>query len=168
MTRNIVLIGMPHSGKSTIGRLLAQRLGRDLIDTDAEIAARAGMPVREIFRMHGEPYFRELEAQAIQEAAQAADGRIISTGGGAVLRADNIAALRRTGLLLFLDRPLDDLLPSDDRPAADSEEKLKALYRVRYPLYLSAADCRVPVTGTPEDVLSAVLACFERSERGAS
>ena len=168
MTRNIVLIGMPCSGKTTIGRMLAERLNRRLIDTDDEIANRAGMPVAEIFRLHGEPRFRELEAQAVRDSARIADGRIISTGGGAILRRDNVAALRHTGLLVFLDRPLADLLPTEDRPTADSAEKLKTLHRARYRLYRTAADYRVTAAGTPEEVLSEVLACLDHALRSVS
>lgn len=168
MTQNIVLIGMPCSGKTTIGRMLAERLNRRLIDTDDEIVCRAGMPVSEIFRLYGEPRFRELEAQAVRDSAQLADGRVISTGGGAILRKDNVAVLRRTGLLIFLDRPLTDLLPTDDRPTANSAEKIKTLHRARYRLYRAAADYRVMVTGTPDEVLSEVLACLDLSFRSVS
>ena len=168
MKRNIVLIGMPCSGKTTIGRMLAGHLNRQLLDTDDIIVNRAGMPVAEIFRLRGEPQFRELEAQAVRDAAQVADGRVISTGGGAILRKDNVAALRRTGLLIFLDRPLTDLLPTADRPTANSAGKMKTLYRARYRLYRTAADYRVTVVGTPEEVLSEVLACLDRPFRSVS
>lgn len=168
MTQNIVLIGMPCSGKTTIGHMLAEHLNRQLIDTDDEIVNRAGMPVSEIFRLYGEPRFRELEAQAVRDSAWISDGRVISTGGGAILRKDNVTALRRTGLLIFLDRPLTDLLPTDDRPTANSAEKIKTLHRARYRLYRAAADYRVMVAGTPEEVLSEVLACLDHSSRSIS
>ena len=159
---------MPGSGKTTVGGLLSGHLGRELVDTDHVIIAQTGIPVAEIFRLRGEPCFREMEALALREAARTPDGKVIATGGGAVLRRDNIAALRRTGLLVFLDRPLAELTPSAERPVADSVEKLEALYRQRYPLYVAAADCRVGVYGTPEDTLAEVLACIAGAGRRVS
>ena len=160
MTQNIVLIGMPCSGKTTIGRMLARRLDRKFIDTDEEIVRHIGMPVTEMFRFYGEPYFRELEAQTVREAAKDADGRVISTGGGAILRGDSVAALRHTGRLIFLDRPLENLIPLGDRPTADSVEKINTLYHERYPIYRSAADLRISASGTLEEVLSEVVSCL--------
>lgn len=154
--RSIVLTGMPGSGKSTLGALLAQRLGRPLLDTDAEIVRRAGMPIPEIFRTRGETAFRDLESAVLRTAAQSG-GQIIATGGGAVLRQENVDAMRQNGTVVFLDRPLCALLPTDDRPLADSAEKLRALYAVRRPIYLAAADERLPVEGTPEETMTKLL-----------
>ena len=78
-------------------------------------------------------------------------GKVIATGGGAILREENLAALRSNGVLIWLDRPLADLLPTSDRPLADQAEKIKALYAVRRPLYESAADLTISVQGTPEN-----------------
>lgn len=168
MLQNIVLIGMPCSGKTTIGRMLAERLECELIDTDDRIVERAGMPITEIFRLHGEAHFRELEARVVHESALGGCGRVIATGGGSILRRDNVSALCRTGMLIFLDRPLDELIPADDRPLADNSEKIRELHRVRHPLYMAVADCRVAAGGTPEDVLARVLACLDCAERSAS
>ena len=154
--RSIVLTGMPGSGKSTLGALLARRLGRTLCDTDAEIVRRAGMPITEIFRTRGEAAFRDMESAVIRELS-AAGGKLIATGGGAVLRQENVDALKQNGTLVFLDRAPDALLPTDDRPLADSAAKLRALYEARYPVYTAAADVSVPVTGTPEETMEAIL-----------
>ena len=108
------------------------------------------MEITEIFRLYGEPYFRDLESLVIREAA-AETGVIISTGGGAVLREDNTAALRRNGRIFWLDRPEEALIPSDDRPLADNREKIRALYHWRRPIYQAAADEVIPVHGTAED-----------------
>ena len=146
---NIVLIGMPGSGKSAVSAILGERLSRPVIDTDQRIVEKAGMAITEIFRLHGEAYFRELESRVIREAS-AETGVIISTGGGAVLRADNVSALKRNGRLFWLDRPEEELIPTEDRPLADSREKMQALYRQREPVYRSAADDIISVRATAE------------------
>ena len=154
--RNIVLIGMPGSGKSTVGRLLAKQLGRPFRDTDEEIVARAGKPIPDIFRDEGEGAFRDLESAVVADLSQYG-GAVIATGGGAILRQENLDALRQNGALVLLDRPLEDLIPTSDRPLANESEKLRALYTVRDPLYRAAADLTVPVRGTPENVTDTIL-----------
>lgn len=154
--RNIVLTGMPGSGKTTLGRLLSERLGRELADTDAEIVKKAGMPITEIFAKYGEPYFRDLESEVIRDLSRTG-GKVIATGGGAVLRSENVNMLKMNGLVAFLDRPLEDLVPAADRPLADRAEKIKALHAARYPIYLTAADRHVSVHGAPEDTLKKLL-----------
>ena len=154
--RNVVLIGMPGSGKSTVGRRLAKQLGRPFRDTDEEIVARAGKPIPEIFRDEGEGAFRDLESAVVADLSQYG-GAVIATGGGAILRQENLDALRQNGALVHLDRPLDDLIPTSDRPLSDDAEKLRALYAVRDPLYRAAADLTVPVRGTPENVTDIIL-----------
>lgn len=147
--RSIVLTGMPGSGKSTLGRILAERLGRELVETDNEIVREAGMPITDIFAKYGEPYFRDLESEIIRKASSTG-GKVISTGGGAVLRKENVEALSMNGKIVFLDRPLEDLLPTDDRPLANDADKIKALYKKRYPIYTEAADVVLKVEGTEE------------------
>ena len=147
---NIVLIGMPGSGKSAVGRILAEKTGRSLADTDQLITEKAGKPIPDIFRENGEPAFRDLESEIIRELSKQG-GQIISTGGGAVLRPENVNALRQNGRLFWLDRDPEALVPTDDRPLADTAEKMKQLYRVREPIYRAAADEIIPVTGTPEN-----------------
>ena len=152
---NIVLTGMPGSGKSAVSSILGERTGRDVIDTDRLIVEKAGMEITEIFRRYGEKHFRDLESEVIREAAARA-GVIISTGGGAILRAENTDALRRNGQLVWLDRKPDDLVPTDDRPLADSREKMTALYAAREPIYRATADERIEVTGSAEDTASEI------------
>lgn len=144
---SIVLTGMPCSGKTTLGRILSERLGRELVETDDEVIAEAGMPITEIFSRYGEKYFRDLESKAILKAASTG-GKVISTGGGAVLRKENVDALRMNGTIVFLDRPLEELLPSDDRPLANDADKIRKLYAERYSVYTDAADVTVRVEGT--------------------
>ena len=152
---NIVLIGMPGSGKSAVGRILAEKTGRSLADTDQLITEKAGKPIPDIFRENGEPAFRDLESEIIR-ALSKQSGQIISTGGGAVLRPENVTALRQNGRLFWLDRNPEALVPTDDRPLADTAEKMKQLYRVREPVYRAAADEIIPVTGTPEEAADTI------------
>ena len=153
---NIVLIGMPSSGKSAVGKILAERTGRVFSDTDILIEEAACKSIPEIFRENGEPVFRDLEAAVIREQARTG-GKIISTGGGAVLRPENVLALRQNGRLFWLDRDPDALTPTGDRPLADTADKMRQLYLDRRPVYRAAADRTVPVTGSPDDVASAIL-----------
>lgn len=150
MKENVVLVGMSASGKSTIGKLYAERSGRKFVDSDALIVEKAGMPIPDIFAKYGEKHFRDLEQEVIEELSKQG-GLVIATGGGAVLREANVHALRRNGKLYLLDRPLRDLLPTDDRPLANTVEKITALYHEREPIYKAAADAVITVTGDPLD-----------------
>ncbi len=150
---NIVLIGMPSSGKSTVGRMLAESLGRRFIDCDAEIVARAGCEIPEIFRRGGETAFRALEARVIADIARETTGAVIATGGGAVLRRENVRALRRSGRLFFLDRPLPLLMPTADRPLSSTVADIRRRYIERYPIYLAAADVTVSNETSPEEAV---------------
>ena len=134
---NIVLVGMPGCGKTTVGRALARLSGKPFVDLDEEIVRRAGKSIPDIFREEGEAAFRELEAQVLADMC-ARSGQVIATGGGAVLRAENRAAMRRTGWVCFLCRNLEEL-PTDGRPLSQ-KGSLEEMYRVRKPLYSAAAD----------------------------
>lgn len=147
---NIVLIGMPSSGKTTVGRLLAQHTGKEFVDTDALVEQTVGMTVPAYFAAEGESAFREREREAVASAA-GVGGRIIATGGGAVLRPENLRVLRRTGRLVFLDRSPDKLTATADRPLSADPEALRRRYAERYDLYCAAADLRVNGDGSPEE-----------------
>lgn len=134
---NIVLVGMPGCGKTTVGRELARLSGKPFVDLDEEIVRRAGKSIPDIFREEGEAAFRELESQVLADIC-ARSGQVIATGGGAVLRAENRAAMRRTGWVYFLCRNLEEL-PTDGRPLSQ-KGSLEEMYRVRKPLYSAAAD----------------------------
>ncbi|MBQ2719776.1 MAG: shikimate dehydrogenase [Clostridia bacterium] len=148
---NLVLTGMPSSGKSTVGALLARDLGRPFIDTDAEIVKAAGCDIPTIFRERGESGFRALEREVVSRIANGVTGAVIATGGGAILDDGNVRALGRTGRRYFLDRPLSALLPTDDRPLASSREAIRRRYEERYGRYLATCDLRVPNEGTAEE-----------------
>lgn len=134
---NIVLVGMPGCGKTTVGRALAALSGRTLVDLDGEIVRRAGRSIPEIFAQEGEAAFRDLESQVLAEVC-AQGGQIVATGGGAVLRKENRIAMRRTGRVYFLRRALSQL-PTDGRPLSQ-RGSLEEMYRKREPLYEAAAD----------------------------
>ena len=136
---NIVLIGMPGCGKSTVGAILAERTGRVLIDSDTRIVQKSGMQISDIFVKFGEAHFRVLEREVIEEIS-AESGCVIATGGGAVIDPQNVKQLRKNGRLYFLDRPLADLLPTEDRPLASSAEAIRARYEERYEIYSRSAD----------------------------
>ena len=145
---NIVLTGMPGSGKSTVGKLLKAD-GFEFFDTDAEVERRCGCTIRELIEKKGEPYFRDLETEVIRDLS-ACGSRIIATGGGAILRPENVRALKRNGRLFFLNAELSRLRATSDRPLSDTEDKLARLYHERISLYLSSADETVPDMKTPE------------------
>lgn len=136
---NIVLIGMPASGKSTVGKLLSKDLSKEFFDTDNLIVKKAGCEITDIFANKGETYFRDLESEVIKEISLKKNV-IIATGGGAVLRKENVEALKAYGRLYFIDRALENLLPTEDRPLANDAEKIKKLYETRLPIYKEAAD----------------------------
>ena len=148
---NIVLVGMPGSGKSYYGEMLSKQLGRELVDTDDVITAEEGMQVKEIFENKGEEYFRNLESSVIKRVSESG-GKIISTGGGAILRAENIDALSSNGRIIFLNRRVEELIPTSDRPLADNADKIRELYEKRLPIYKAAADVIIDVEGWDEGI----------------
>lgn len=153
---NIVLVGMPGCGKSSVGNLLADRLGRRFVDTDALIVEKAGMEITDIFAKFGEPHFRDLESEVIRDLSSDT-GVIISTGGGAVLRAANVKELKRNGKLYLLDRPMENIKPTDDRPLADTEDKLVRLYKERKPIYEACCDEVIDASMELEEVAASLL-----------
>lgn len=153
--QNIVLIGMPGSGKSTIGKALSEKLGREFLDTDELITARYGN-ISDIFAEKGKEYFRDKEAQAIKDVAEL-NGKIIATGGGAVLRKENVDALKQNGKLFFLNRPLEDIIPTEDRPLSSDYEALKKRFEERYDIYLSSADKEIYVDGNIDNAVGKIL-----------
>ncbi len=136
---NIVLTGMPASGKTTIGTRVAEMLQRDFVDTDLLIVENAKMSIPEIFEKYGEAHFRELETEAVKQASKLC-GVVIATGGGAVLREENIKALKMNGKIFFRDRHPDLLVPTFDRPTAFDKEQMLKRYEERYPIYTKTAD----------------------------
>ncbi len=151
---NIVLVGMPGSGKTTVGKLLAKELGREFIDTDEIIKSENG-DIAEIFNTKGESGFRNIETDVIKRVS-ALQGKVIATGGGAVLRQENIDFLRLNSKIYFLDRPLESLVVTDDRPLSSDRKKLEKLYNERYQIYCDCCDKRIISNKIPNDTVSSV------------
>ena len=141
---NIVLTGMPSSGKTTVGNLLNLD-GFTFFDSDKEIEKHCGCTIKELIAQKGERYFRDLETEVIKELSLES-GRIIATGGGAVLRQENITALKRNGKIFFIDADINRLKTTADRPLSNTADKLKELYENRIDIYKSTADVIVPDT----------------------
>ena len=156
--QNIVLIGMPGCGKSTVAELLAKELKRNLLDADAEIIRVAGKSIPDIFSQDGEEVFRSWETQAL-DALGKGSGAIIATGGGCVTRPQNYPLLHQNGSIFWLQRPLN-VLPTEGRPLSQANT-LSDLYAVRKPMYESFADHIIDNSGDIRDTVSAIIACLE-------
>ena len=153
---NVVLAGMPASGKTTVASIIAERTGRAVFDTDEMVERKAGLKISEIFSRYGEEYFRDLETQVVREAA-VSSGAVIATGGGAILREANVRDLKMNGEIYFLDRDPDLLLPTADRPLAKDRQAIRRRYEERYPLYLAAADHKIENDGDAAAAAAAIL-----------
>ena len=153
---NVVLIGMPSSGKTTVGRIVAQSLGREFFDTDDMISNSEGMKIPDIFKEYGEEYFREAEAKAVREVSSR-QSRVIATGGGAVLKEENVEKLRQNGKLYFLDRPLGELIATPDRPLSSDRAALEERWRERYGIYRSVCDMIIDSSGSAEDAAREII-----------
>ena len=132
---NIVLIGMPSAGKTTIGKMLEEKLGKEFIDLDDMIIAKAGKSIPEIFQESGEAGFRAIETEVAIEASKM-NNKIIATGGGVVKHKVNMDFLHLNGITIFIDRDIDKLISSDpNRPLSSSKKALQQMHKERYPLY---------------------------------
>ena len=140
--QNIVLIGMPRSGKTSSGKIIAEQMKKTFVDTDEEIFKKYGKYPHEIIIESGEKAFRDIESEVISEIASM-QGCVIATGGGAILRAENIDALRMNGLICFLNRDIDSLTVSSDRPLSSSRDDLIKRYNERYDIYCNSCDIRI-------------------------
>ncbi len=158
-TQNVVLVGMPSSGKSTVGRILARDLSRPFFDTDEEIVKRAKREISDIFKEDGESAFRDMESEVIREIS-AYRGAVIATGGGAVLREENVDFLRENSRIYFIDRPLENLMPTADRPLAQDREEIKKRYEERYDIYCHSCDCHIRSNNVIADTVKEIKEDF--------
>ncbi|MGN1004932.1 MAG: shikimate kinase, partial [Aristaeellaceae bacterium] len=159
-TENIILIGMPGSGKTTLGQMIAEQTGRRFADSDDRIVERAGMSIPEYFSTHSEAEFRALETACIAELGKQS-GLVIATGGGCVTRPENLNLLRQNGRIFFIQRDLDRL-PTDGRPLSQANP-LEALYQKRLPLYRSFADAEIDNNGAPETAAARILEVYHET-----
>lgn len=157
--QNIVLIGMPSSGKTTVGALLSKQLNREFIDIDDELVKRLGCPIAEYFKSHSEKEFRDIETEITKEISKR-NGIIIATGGGCILREENVNALRLNGRLYFLDRSLENLTPTDSRPLASKKSDIEALFRARYHIYESVCDAKIDGNLSPDEEANLIIEEF--------
>ena len=148
---NIILTGMPSSGKTTVGKYLAKKTGKIFVDTDEEIVKKIGMDIPSYFNKYGEAEFRKVESEVIKEVS-CGNSQIISTGGGAILNSENVRRLKQNGKIYFLNRSLELLMPTSDRPLSKDKEALKKRYEERYPIYISTCDVKIDGNGTVSQV----------------
>ncbi|MDO5564055.1 MAG: shikimate kinase [Eubacteriales bacterium] len=153
---NIVLIGMPGSGKSTIGEVLSSITKRKIYDTDTMIIQKCNMQIKEIFDKFGEEYFRNIEEEVIKEVSKF-NNIIISTGGGSILRNNNIMRLKQNGKIFFIDRKVENIIPTKSRPLSNNIESLKKLYNERINYYLKASDIIIKNDKEIEDVVKEII-----------
>ena len=162
---NLVHIGMPGSGKSTVGKILCRMLCMPLADTDALVEQAAGKTIPALFAQEGEAAFRDRETAAARQAA-ALDNTVIATGGGIVLRPENMEALAATGKIFFRDRDLEDILGEDHmgRPLVGRDpEKLRILYTQRIELYRKYAQYVISNTKTAEEAAARIAALYREA-----
>ena len=151
---NIVLVGMPGCGKSTVGGMLAALLHKKFVDIDAEIVKQAGMSIPEIFQESGEDRFREWETQVLTQIGKES-GLVIATGGGAVTRSENYPLVHQNGRIVWLKRSIHSL-PTDDRPLSQ-KNRLEEMYAVRKPMYEAFSDCAVVNDGDLNETVKQIL-----------
>ncbi len=163
-TENIVLTGMPGSGKTTVGKMIAEKLGRAFYDTDSLAAERVG-PVPDYIRAHGEPAFRDVEEAVIEELASKTRGAVIATGGGAVLREQNVKALARNGRIIYIKRDIDKIVPDVTRPLSSDRAALEKRYAERKKIYEDTADHIVENNGSAPECAAEILNIVSRSGR---
>lgn len=155
---NIILIGMPGSGKTTAGKLLAEKNGRKFVDTDEELVKHAGRTIPDIFAADGEPYFRQLETEVLSSLGQQS-GLVLATGGGCVTQARNYPLLHQNGTIFCLNRDISKL-PTEGRPLSQIA-KMEEMYRIRKPLYETFADHMINNDCSPDAAVEQILLILE-------
>lgn len=151
---NIVLIGMPGCGKTTLGKGIAQKTGKQFVDMDNVIVETAGMSIPEIFEKYGESHFRDLETEVAQKLGKE-KGQVIATGGGVILRPENMKALSQNGRVVFIQRPLESLA-TNGRPLSKNLDALKTMYEMRFPLYNKYGELSFHVTGNVKETIDSL------------
>ena len=155
---NIILIGMPGSGKSTVGKLLAEKCGKQFMDADKALVSQSGRAIRDIFAQDGEPLFRELETNVLATLGRQS-GLVLATGGGCVTQRRNYPLLHQNGTIFCLQRNLDQL-PVDGRPLSQAT-RIEEMYKIRKPLYECFADHMIDNNSSPEAAVDQILMILE-------
>ena len=153
---NIILIGMPSSGKTTIGNKLASIANRKFYDVDEEIIKRINMDIASYFSLYGEKSFRDIEAEVIKDISKS-NNLVIATGGGSILRKENVNFLKQNGKLVFLDRSLNNLITTSSRPLSSNQEDLEKRYNERYPIYCKICDKKVDGNLSIEEIVNEII-----------
>ncbi|MFI3173990.1 MAG: shikimate kinase [Bacillota bacterium] len=156
---NIVLVGMSGSGKSVLGKKIADQLGKKFVDTDAEIVKQIGMPIHQFFRENGEAPFRLVESEVVAQLS-GETGLVIATGGGVIKDHNNVRELKKNGVIVWLHRNPELLAYGTSRPLASTKEETKKLYDERFPLYERAADFTVSNDETEEMCVASLMEKF--------
>lgn len=159
--QNVVLVGMPSSGKSTIGKRVAKMLGREFVDTDDEIVKKINMPIAEFFAKYGEAEFRKIESEIVCEISKRS-AIVVATGGGVVLDKNNVSALRRNGKIVFLNRSVQNLVATKSRPLSSNAKDLKNMFEQRYPIYKASADIEINNDETVDIAVREIAKEFEK------
>lgn len=160
--QNIVLIGMPGSGKSTVGKLIADKLSRSFYDTDAEIEKQEGISISEIFAQHGEQYFRDLETRTVKELSKLS-GAVIACGGGTPMRPENRRAVSRNSRTVYLKRDISEL-ETVGRPLSSSQNALKEIFIKREPVYKAMCNYAVNVSDDPDVTAERVMSAINEEK----
>lgn len=156
--QNIVLIGMPGCGKSTLASIISSRIGKKHIDTDAMVEDAEQATIPSLFEKYGEEYFRKAESKAAFEAGSNLSS-VIATGGGIIKKTENFDSLRQNGFIVFLDRDIKSLA-TDGRPLSTDLNRLREMYNERHPLYMSLCDVKISVAGTKDEVAEEIIKSF--------
>lgn len=163
--KNIYLTGMMGSGKTTIGELLAFHLPMRLVDLDAVIVSDARRTIPEIFAEYGEPYFREMESNALHDLSHLSD-LIVSTGGGTVLQERNFQLMDHSGLIIYLERDVERIISTIDaasRPLLKADpDNVRRIFHERRPVYEHTAHFRIPNNGTPQEAAERIISHLRR------
>ena len=157
---NIVLIGMPGCGKTTLGKILSEKLNIQFVDLDQKIEEKANKAIPDIFKEFGEQYFRKLENEVCKEVSKK-NNQVISCGGGIVINENNMLNLKQNGLVVYITRDIDKLA-TNNRPLSKNIDALKEIKNIREPLYIKYSDLQVD---NNEDINNAVNKIIEEIEK---
>lgn len=154
--QNVVLTGMPSCGKSTIGKILSEKLGKKFLDSDDEIVKKYKKTPKDIILSYGEEKFREIESEIIEELSYQT-GLIIATGGGAIIKEENVKSLKRNGRIFYLKKDLENLISTESRPLTSSLKDLQKVYEKRKDIYIKTADKVINANYSAEEVADVII-----------